>query len=413
MLFCASIIIISCNKETSDMTNANGIQTPKSSLNSITLDEAQETFARVSKEAKTSLTGGTSLNIADFDPQWQDVISANFTDTTGNLLAVPMTIFQAGGYKKLFFMRHNGQVSFLVLTVKGTAEYLIRTNGHCTMNDFSGDIYFTNANGVHTGGYKLNNGQVVAWLVPSTRPRPEFEDVDKDGGIFDEVVITASPLPSNSGTPYYGNVDFGNNLSYSSLMNNDFRAGGGGGSNSGSTSPPANGMAEPIIDSTYRLCPSSFVFTPKKTLRANTDGTTYTVVDNTIYTCGFKNLAVDISYTRTSTGLTVPRLMTLSNLFIVMPGVGGNAVALGVYSSKAFEIAREQTIAAMSANNSSNPNLIFATKFFEELRKQEALYLTGHQSPNISNSILCNTASAADQIINYGTTFTVNYTTCR
>lgn len=106
MFFCAYIVIVSCNKETDDTANAVGIRTPKLSENSLSLDEAKETFIRASKEAKTSLAGGTSLNLADFDPQWQDVISANFTDTTGNFLAVPTTIFQAGGYKKLFFMRH-------------------------------------------------------------------------------------------------------------------------------------------------------------------------------------------------------------------------------------------------------------------------------------------------------------------
>ena len=59
-----------------------------------------------------------------------------------------------------------------------------------------------------------------------------------------------------------------------------------------------------------------------------------------------------------------------------------------------------------------DPNGIFVIKLFDELRRIEGANIAGHHSPNVSNTTLCNTSSAEDKRINYGTAFNANYTTC-
>ena len=88
MLFYASMFMVSCNKETADITNSINIETSKLSKNSISLDEAKMTFAKAIKETHNSATGNVPLNLADFDPQWSQSNGVNYVDTSGNMLTV-------------------------------------------------------------------------------------------------------------------------------------------------------------------------------------------------------------------------------------------------------------------------------------------------------------------------------------
>ena len=252
MLVCASFIVVSCNKETTDMANINVIQTPKLSANAISLQEAQASFLKAVREPQSSVTNSTPLNLADFDPQWNEANPVNYVDTSGNMITVPTTVFLPRGYKKLVFLRYNGQTTFLVATVIGTSEYLVRKNGICTMNDFCGYIIYTTPNGVSTGGYALDNGVTTGSLIPRTTPRPEWTFLDQ---LLDEFTVTVTSSGGSSG-PSFGGFNammYGN---YANFMDNTFGFfsgnGGGGGDNSsmdGSTPPPVNA----------NLCPTTFV----------------------------------------------------------------------------------------------------------------------------------------------------------
>jgi hypothetical protein len=258
MLFCASIFIVSCNKETADVTNSTGIETQKLSANSISLDEAKATYLKAAKEARSSVVGGTPLNLADFDPQWSQVDGSNFVDTSGNALTVPTTAFEPGGYKKLVFFRNNGQTTFLVATMLGTPEYLTRKNGICTMNDFCGFIIYTNLDGISTGGYKLDNGVTVGNLIPKTTPRPEWTFLDQ---LLDEFTVRSGPS-GGGGRGGSSAASFGifNAMMFSNLTtfnNNTFGFGSG---NSGSPDNSSmNGNAPPPVNA--NLCPTTFVVT--------------------------------------------------------------------------------------------------------------------------------------------------------
>jgi hypothetical protein len=416
MLFCASIFIVSCNKETADVTNSTGIETQKLSANSISLDEAKATYLKAAKEARSSVVGGTPLNLADFDPQWSQVDGSNFVDTSGNALTVPTTAFEPGGYKKLVFFRNNGQTTFLVATMLGTPEYLTRKNGICTMNDFCGFIIYTNLDGISTGGYKLDNGVTVGNLIPKTTPRPEWTFLDQ---LLDEFTVRSGP--SGGGGRGSSAASFGlfNAMMFSNLTTFNNNTFGFGSDNSGSGSPDnssMNGNAPPTVDKDNPLCPESFLFEPQKIPHSNPDNTIYYTIDNSTYTCGFKNLAFSVTYTKQTTGDVRTKIGNLANLFITMPAGGqggaGGGGGLSTYASIAFATALSQTSAALSANNAGNINDIFSSFFRIELIKQDILHLAAHNSPSKSDSALLSFGTAEDKKRNFGTKFNENYTTC-
>jgi hypothetical protein len=255
MLLCASIFIVSCNKEVSDIGSPTSVETPKVSANSVSLAEAKATFMKAEKEVVSSLTGNTPLNLADFDPQWSQADGINYVDTSGNAVTVPTTVYQTGGYKKLSFFRINGQINFLVTTVVGTQEYLIRKNGVCTMDDFCGYVYYTKSDGTPAGGYKLDNGVVVSFLIPRTTPRPEWTFLDQ---LLGDYTVTATSTGGGGIIPIY--INTGSFSNYKNLLNNfsiDLYISGGGGSDNSSL----DGSAPPPIDAAHQLCKTSFIAT--------------------------------------------------------------------------------------------------------------------------------------------------------
>ncbi len=251
MLICASIFIISCNKETGSIANMPPVETAKFVANAISLDEAKTTFAKAVKESTSSAVGGgTPLNLADFDPQWSQASNINYVDTSGNALTIPTTVFESGGYKKLTFFRMNGQVTFLVATVIGTTEYLVRKNGICTMSDFCGYVCYTKSDGTPAGGYKLDNGVVVSFLIPRTTPKPEWTFLDQ---LLGDYTVTATGGGGGSIPIYINTGSFSN---YKNLLNNfsiDLNNSGNGGSSDNSS---LDGNAPPPVNA--NLCPTTF-----------------------------------------------------------------------------------------------------------------------------------------------------------
>jgi hypothetical protein len=324
MLLCASILIVSCNKEVADNPNLAGIETQKLSANSISLDEAKATYLKAAKEARSSVVGGTPLNLADFDPQWSQADGINYVDTSGNAFTVPAAFFQPGGYKKLIFFRYNGQTTFLVVTVRGTREYLARKRGQCTMDDFCGDVYYTNTDGVSTGGYRLLNGVVTAFLVPDNRPRVELEGGEDEYGWKYQCVVTASGNGGNGGTIANAvNFSLFNTMMYNNLPtfnNNTFGSGNNNGGGPPADNSSMNGNAPPTFDQYNPMCQNSFNFV--------NEGTVGTTVVN--MTAGLQNVVFSFNGLN---GQTITA--TFTKLTFTVEKVIGNQVSTSTSAANA------------------------------------------------------------------------------
>lgn len=350
-----------------------------------------------------------SINPHDLLPNWNEAGDFNFIDTSDSYLSVPTGKFVGGGYKKLLFMRQNGQLTYFVAYIRADVDYISRKNGICDMNDFCGYVFYKNKEGAYFLGFKLKEGQIVEVLTPNNAPRPENQDEnDVDGGILNTFTVTATAPSSYS--PIFSNFTFGfgtNNLAGGININSLL---GGNSSTSGGGNGSLNGGAGPVLDSTTKVCPLSF--DPRVVSRLSPDGSR-TITDVARLTAGLKDVPIRFTY-EDRAGRILTSQIIIPYLFITMPNNCGES--FGKMASEAIKTAVSTTQTALSggrAVGTTSTSGTFLEELHKALNKQDENNCAGFASPTRSSAELLSSITAIeDYFNNYNTTFT-DFTTCK
>jgi hypothetical protein len=349
-------------------------------------------------------------NPYDLLPQWNSAGNFNFVDTTSSYLSVSAGKFVGGGYKKLLFMRKNGQLTYFVVYLRGDVDYIHRKQGVCEMTDFCGYVFYkNNVVGDYSLGFRLKDGKIIEVLTPKTTPRPELLDDDIDGGVLGTFTVTAT-RPSSSSF-LYSNGMFGTGTSYtgvdmSSIFNSTNMTSGGGSSANGNSS--FYGTSGPIIDSTLNVCP--FSFQPRIVSMLNADGTR-TITDNARSTAGLKDLTVQISYTDWQ-GTIQTLNVTNEYLFISMPNNCGRNFGAMVSEAISMAITASQTaLEGRRPVSATTAKAAFASQLNFAVQRLDRQYCAGHNSPATAYTLSASYDSMLRYMMNQNTLFT-DYLSC-
>jgi hypothetical protein len=386
-----------------DSQNVIVKDTKVSNFNSVSIDEAKIVYQRYLQQTKTSSTlkvrSGEESNSNDLIPNWNATSNFNYLDTLGNFLSVPTEAYLGRGYKKIIFLRLKGEVTLLVANLLPDYEYLIKRKGFCTMNDFSGYLYFKNNNNINTGGFKFKDGKITDLLIPNTNPINGFDDDPESDNILNTFVVTA-PRQNGGGSSFavFNAVLFSN---YPTFSNNTFTLNGFGttavGVNNTSSDPDNSaydGLGNVIIDAEHHLCAATIEFKDGKN-------------DATIKTTGFSNFTVSWTFTDNK-GKDATQKADFGNMWIEVS-------ANSLYPASMTVIAWENAYANIQTKlNGSFGNIDvkgqFYIEFVKELAKSVITYATGHNSNPVYGVVM---TSDKDKYSNqYGTVFK-QPTTCQ
>ncbi len=374
--------------------------------NAISTEEARSEYEKVLSSIPHPESEDVNPN--DLLPLWDAARNYNFADTTDSYLSVTAGVFVGGGYKKLLFMRQNGQLTYFIVYIRGTVEYIHRKNGVAEMSDFCGHVFFKKSQGGYFVGFTLRDGQITEILTPSNDPRPENQEED-DAKILDTFTVTATRPSSSQPTFFYYNGLYSQGSSYINTLLNSTGSSGGGG---GSTSNSFNGMIAPVIDSTLRVCPDSFE--PRVVSMLRPDGTRL-VTNSTLLTAGLRDFAISLTYVDII-GTQRTQTLTIGYLFISMPNNCYDT--FGNLASQAISNAITTTQSSLSGQRLKGTDEqagIFETKLFDALSALDQANCAGHNSPSRSSVMLLSSGAVSaigDININYNTSFT-SYTACR
>ena len=338
--------------------------TAENTANLVTIEEAKTVYAQYLDNHK----GGASTlqvrssdepNPYDLMPKWGEAGSYNYLDTVGNLLSVPTESVVGGGYRKAMFIRVENEVKMLIATLIGTPDYLNRKNNVCTLSDFSGVLYFETTNELATGGYKYENGKIIAVLLPRKKSGSNILDPDKilgDGSILlDEFVVKADrPLPF-----YFGGFSPSFYSVYPSYFSNLFNGYNFSGGAALPISDILNGMAAPVIDKDKKICDDTFEFV------LNPNGTKLTA--------GVSTLTAQWKYTTNKTDasgalIVIRKNADVGSMWIELPA---NTLSPTTLVQDAWTLAYDGVQAKLDVNPSLNVKDEFFIQYNDNARRCE------------------------------------------
>ena len=389
-----------CQKQNSSVLDSTeAINT----TNVVTIEEAKAVYAQYLDNHK----GGSStlqvrssdeLNPYDLVPKWGEAGSYNFLDTVGNLLSVPTESVVGGGYRKAMFIRVENEVKMLIATLIGTPDYLIRKNNVCTLNDFSGILYFETTNELATGGYKYENGKIIAVLLPRKKSGSNILDPDKifgDGSILlDEFVVKADrPLPF-----YFGGFSPSFYSVYPSYFSNLFNGYNFSGGAALPISDILNGIAATVIDKDKKICDDTFEFV------LNPDGTKLTA--------GVATLTAQWKYTTDKIDASGEKIVfrknaTVGSMWIELPATTLSPTTL---VQDAWTLAYDGVQAKLDVNSTLNVKDEFFLQYNTKLDSLVSVRVTAANSYSESSMVF--TERPAYYVEKYKTKFKFS-TTCK
>jgi hypothetical protein len=370
-------------------------------LNSVSITEAKMVYQRYLQQTKTNSTlsvrGGEESNGNNLIPNWNATSNFKYLDTLGNFLSVPTAAYLGRGYKKIIFLRLKGEVTLLIANILPDYEYLLDRKGVCSMDDFSGYMYFTNRDGINSGGYKFKYGKVTDQLVPKSNPTNGFE-ADEEPIILNTFVVTSTRPTGGGGGPSFAGFNSMMYANYPVFSNNTFDGSGtaGNGSNSSSSADNSayNGIGNVIIDAENRLCATTIEFKDGKN-------------DATFKTTGFSNFTISWDF-KDNKGEEKSRRADFGNMWIQ---VSANSPYPASMTVLAWEEAYNKVQIKLNGSTGNvDTKGEFYIEFVKALAKSVTDYATGHHSSPVYGVVVTNDKDKYSS--QYGTEFR-RPTTCK